>query len=204
MSALIWIMFSLETVLNVCIDLNYVQSSVMFCLGLKDILGLLHVVVKRVILRLCIWKSIVGKLVLDTSWRCGDFLPLHDRQCNLILCHYCTHKSLLVEKRIRCICGQTPHHSHLGYQVSGGEAGSAAQWADTGCNQIRNRGFLPTTALWDVSKDADEKAQRETESCSSSGTAHSDTGKLTERRGMWCCWHCRGGEKEEHQSQKIN
>ncbi len=44
----------------------------------QDLLGLLHAVVKRIILCLCILKSIGGKLILETVWGGDDFFTFNE------------------------------------------------------------------------------------------------------------------------------
>lgn len=53
------------------------------------LLGLLHVVVKRIVLHLCICQSVGGELVLDAAWGGGDRFALHESESKLILCHCC-------------------------------------------------------------------------------------------------------------------
>lgn len=86
--------------------------------------------------------------------------------------------------------------THLGCRASAGEAGSAVQWGDTGWSPCHSRGSQPTTALWDVSMDANERAQRVRESCSSSGRAHTETDSQPEERETRCCWHYRERESK--------
>lgn len=94
-------------------------------------------------------------------------------------------------------------HSHPGCPASGGEASIVVQWAGTGWGQFRNRGFQPARALWDVSTNADGRAQRVRESCSSSGRAHTETDSQPEERETRCCWHYEREEAEHHSQDSF-
>lgn len=108
----------------------------------------------------------------------------------MLTCGYITSKTVT----------KTPH-THLGCRASGGEAGSAARWGDTGWSRFHNKGSQPTRALWDASVDADERAQRVRGSCSSSGRAHTETDSQPGERETRCCWHYREREREGRTSQ---
>lgn len=92
--ALAWFCWKQEK--YVVLDMRYTLVWQTYCNSKKILLGLLHIVVKWVILCLHICMSVGGKLVLETTWWGVHLLTLCESRGNLILCYRCNIQHILI------------------------------------------------------------------------------------------------------------